>query len=382
MSPSAAPVPRPRWIALDALRGLAIAAMILVNNPGDWGHVYAPLLHARWHGCTFADLVFPAFLFVVGCAIVPSLGRASAGGTGPALRRVLRRSLWLVLLGLFLSAFPLVSFGKGESLFHPIANMRFPGVLQRIGVTYALGALSFLFLAPRARRIVLWAILLLYWPVLAFIPVDGSPPDLGSQTAHLAGWLDRAVFGDHIWVRGRYDPEGLLSTLPALGTVLLGIEAGTVMARASGPEKKSADLLKNGALLMAAGAFWGWFFPINKALWTSSYALWTGGVASSALGLLVHLVDVRGGARLVRPLSIYGVNALLVFVGSGILGRIVGRLITVTEASIPLKTWIHRQTFAALLDPYLASLAHAVVWVLGWFAVLWVLWRRGIVWKV
>lgn len=380
----------PRWLGLDALRGAAIAAMILVNNPGDWGHVYAPLQHAAWHGCTFTDLVFPTFLFVVGVAIVPALGGAlQRGRSARELRpRILRRALSLVLLGLFVQAFPLVTFADGRSLFAPLLEVRWPGVLQRIGVCYGLAALLFVGASVRVQRWTLLGCLLVYWPLLALCPTpDGGPPDLASQGDHLAGWLDRAVFGQHLYRArdgGVYDPEGLLSTIPALATTLLGVAAGRVLAGVGPLSAKVKALLLRGAAWTAAGAAFGWVFPINKALWTSSYALFTAGIAASGLGLLVHVCEERGQTAWTRPLVVYGRNALLVFVGSGILARTISRLVHVGGGpdAPSLQRWLYQHLLASWASPHAASLAWALLWVTGWYAVLAVLYRRNIVWKV
>lgn len=375
-----------RWVAVDALRGLTIAAMILVNNPGDWGHIHAPFEHAPWHGCTFTDLIFPSFLFVVGVAIVPALGRAQrdAGGSAGLWPRVLKRSAVLVLLGMFLSAFPLVTFVEGRALFAPLWHVRFPGVLQRIGVCYGIAALLFLYSRPRTQLYVLVGCLLLYWPLL-YWPSPAGPADLDVAGAQLGSWLDRTLFGQHIWVKGKYDPEGLLSTMPALGTTLLGVAAGSVLQGDRDGTAKLTTLLLRGALLMAGGALWSWVLPMNKALWTPSFVLWTGGISMTGLGLMLWAFELRGWTAVARPLQIYGRNALLVFVGSGILGRILGRLITVTAADgkeISLQRWCYQGTLAQWFEPSNASLAYALLWVSGWFVVLWLLWRRGFVWKV
>lgn len=380
-----------RWLGLDALRGLAIGSMILVNNPGAWGpqYQYAPLRHADWHGCTFTDLVFPTFLFCVGVAIVPALAKKLQRGAerGPIVSGIGKRVLSLVLLGMFLGAFPLITLAEGKDLLDPLLTVRFPGVLQRIGVCYGIAALLFLFTSLRTQRFVLLGCLLLYWPLLQWCPTpDGGMPDLDSKSDHLAGWLDRTVFGDHVWkqTRGLYDPEGLLSTIPAVATALFGVAAGRVLAEPGDHAAKVAALLRRGALLMAAGACWGWFFPINKALWTSSYAVWTAGIATTGLGLSVWAFEVRGFHRLAHPLQVYGVNALLVFVGSGVLGRIVGSLwqLTVDDKQVPVQGWLFREWLLPIGDPKIASLAFAMLWVLGWYAVLAVLFRRGIVWRV
>ena len=376
-----------RFVGLDALRGLAIATMILVNNPGDWGHVFAPLQHAKWHGCTFTDLVFPTFLFCAGVSIVPALTAALQRGRTPRelAWRIGKRCLLLVLLGLFVQSFPLMTSRADASLFEPLQKVRFPGVLQRIGVCYAVAALLFVFASERAQRRTLLACLVLYWPLLALCPTPGSPvPDLATEGNHLAGYLDRLVFGSHTWMGKVYDPEGLLSTIPAIATTLLGVLCGRVLQSPISRPDAVRELLLRGAGWMALGAVWGFVFPVNKALWTSSFSLLTAGIAATGLGLCVQLFEVRGKARLAEPLLIYGRNALLVFVGSAVLARTLGRLVHVDPGPPPVSAlrWFHSHAFVSWLEPHWASLAFALTWVLGWYAVLAVLYRRGIVWRV
>jgi predicted acyltransferase len=394
--PSAAPAASARWLGLDALRGVSIAAMILVNNPGRWGgkYQYDPLRHAEWHGCTFTDLVFPTFLFCAGVAIVPALGRKLESGAprGPLVRGIGKRVFALVMLGMLLSAFPLVSFAGGELSWGPLLGTRFPGVLQRIGVCYGLAALLFLFTTACTQRLVLLACLFGHWLLITLVPVPGvGMPNLDEPMGTLQGFIDRAVFGSHIWVKGKYDPEGLLSTIPALATTLFGVIAGRVLrdsddaAGGGRAGAKVATLLRLGALWMLAGAVWSWFLPLNKPLWTSSYAVWTAGIAATGLGLCVWAFEVRGWQRWAHPLRVYGTNALLVFVGSGLLARVVGSMWQVDSAgkSVSAKEWFFANWLLAPIgDPKLASLAFGLVWILGWYAVLAGLYRRGIVWKV
>jgi predicted acyltransferase len=381
--------PRGRWLGLDALRGLTIAAMILVNNPGRWGAAwqYGPLRHADWHGCTFTDLVFPSFLFCAGVAIVPAFTKKLAHGAarGPLAAVVLRRVLLLVLLGLFLSAFPLVSFAADRhSIFDPILNVRFPGVLQRIGVCYGIAALLFLFTSTAVQRAVLAGCLLLYWPLITLWPVPGiGAPDLADHAATLHAFVDQAVFGSHVYKHWACDPEGLLSTIPALGTCLCGLEAGRVLARPGGTAAQLGRLGALGVAAMALGYGWSYLLPFNKPLWTSSYALWSAGIASVALGLL-HGLAAGPGRRLLGPLQVCGVNALLVFVGSGVLGRLIGSVITWQQDGKPvrLQAWLFDHLFASWAAPKPASLLFALCWIGGWYLVLRALYRRGIVWKV
>ena len=323
--------------------------MILVNNPGSWGveYQYAPLRHADWHGCTFTDLVFPTFLFCAGVAIVPALSRKLAAGVprGRLAASIGKRVLWLVLLGMFLSAFPLLSFAgewTWQDLFAPLLRMRFPGVLQRIGLCYGIAGLLFVFGSVALQRAVLVVALAAYWPLITLVPIPGvGAPDLDVPSLTLPGYVDRALFGDHIWVKGEYDPEGLLSTLPAVATCLIGVEAGRVLQRLGPLSDKIATLLRHGVLWMLVGTVAGWFLPINKALWTSSYATWTAGIAMAGLGLCVWLFEQLNWQRLAHPLRVYGTNALLVFVGSGIVGRVLGQLLTVTagDQRISVKAW-------------------------------------------
>ncbi|MFT4512368.1 MAG: putative acyltransferase [Planctomycetota bacterium] len=373
-----------RWIGLDALRGLAIAAMILVNNPGRWhsDYQYGPLRHAVWHGCTFTDLVFPTFLFCAGVAIVPAMSRKLGSNVS---RRIVRRVASLILLGMLLSAFPLITFAEDRELFAPLLKTRFPGVLQRIGVCYGAAALLFVHSSVRTQRVVLAACLLLYWPLITLVSVPGfGPPDISTPMGTMQGYVDRAVFGSHIYVKGQYDPEGLLSTIPALATCLFGVEVGRIMRRETDLSKKITSLLCFGVPLLAIGATWSIALPFNKYLWTSSYTVWTAGIATVALAVFVWAFEYRKWQRLAYPLHVYGTNALLVFVGSGMLARIVGRLIKfdVDGKSTSPANWFFETVLLPIGDPKLASLAFALLWILAWFLVLRVLYNKNLIWKV
>jgi predicted acyltransferase len=388
----AAPVARQvggRWLGLDALRGLSMLLMILVNNPGDWGaaYQYAPLRHAEWHGCTPTDLVFPTFLFCAGVAIVPALSKKLANGAarGPLLFGIGKRTLWLVLIGLSLPTFGLLTATDGKPFEERLAGLRFPGVLQRIGVCYGLAALLFVTTSERVQRRVLFGCLVGSALLMTCVAVPGVGwPDLAGPMTTLQGWLDRAVFGAHIYKQGPYDPEGLLSTIPALATALLGVHCGRVLQRHEQLGERIGALLRLGCLWMLAGAVWGWFLPINKPLWTPSYALWTGGIAAAGLGLCVWAFEQQGWQRWARPLQVYGQNALLVFVGSALLARVLSVWkVDLGGKQVDAKTWFFRECLLAPIgDPHLASLAFGVVWVLGWYAVLAWLYRRNIVWRV
>jgi predicted acyltransferase len=377
-----------RLVALDAFRGATIAAMILVNNPGSWAHVYAPLRHADWHGCTPTDLIFPFFLFIVGVAIPLAFApRLAAGASRPALAaRALRRGATLVLLGLGIAAYPFVTLTPVFGMHANLADLRVPGVLQRIGVCYVLAAWLALFTRGRTQALVLVACLLGYQALLLLVPVQGgSAGQLDAKAGNLAAWVDRAVFGErHLWKQSRtWDPEGLLGTIPALATCLFGVACGRVLLAAADARVKCARLAAAGAVWTLAGWTWGLWFPLNKSLWTSSYATFTAGLAAIALAALLYAVDVRGWRRPARPLVAYGVNAITVFVGSALLARTL-QLVRVRrgDGSVALSAWVHETLFAAWLPPKPASLAYALAWIAGWYAVLAAMARRGILWKV
>jgi predicted acyltransferase len=359
-----------RLLSVDVFRGLTMVAMILVNNPGDPGTTYWPLQHARWHGWTPTDLVFPFFLFIVGVAIVLALRRRVDAGAPlrPLHLKILRRSLILFGLGLFLAGFPFGLFGT-RSFAELLAVWRIPGVLQRIAVCYLVVSLLVLHCRVRTLKLVTVALLVGYWALMTLLPVPGQgAPDIDEPGGHLSAWLDRAVFGDHVWDQARvYDPEGLLSTLPALATTLFGVFAGLLLAARIEPLERMARLFVAGAALAVAGFVWGWFFPINKPIWTSSYAVFTAGLAFSTLALCYWWVDLRGRRTFTRFFVVYGVNAIAVYVGSGALAR---TLALVTIGGLPLKQQIYNALLASWLPPHLASLAYALAWVAGWFLVL------------
>jgi predicted acyltransferase len=367
-----------RLLSVDVFRGMTMVAMILVNNPGDPGTTYWPLQHARWHGWTPTDLVFPFFLFIVGVAIVLALKRRVDAGAPlrPLHLKILRRSLILFGLGLLLAGFPFGLLGS-RSFAELLAVWRIPGVLQRIAVCYLVVSLLVLHCRVRTLKLVTVALLVGYWALMTLVPVPGlGDPNIDDPGGHLSAWLDRTVFGDHVWEYAKvYDPEGLLSTLPALATTLFGVFAGLLLAARIEPLERVTRLFVAGAALAAAGFVWGWFFPINKPIWTSSYAVFTAGLAFSTLALCYWGVDLRGERTLTRFFVIYGVNAIAVYVGSGALAR---TLAVVDIGGVPLKQVIYQALFLSWLPPQVASLAYALTWVAGWFLVLAWMYRRKI----
>lgn len=378
-----APPSPPRLASLDAFRGLAVAGMILVNNPGSWSHVYGPLRHAAWHGATPTDLVFPFFLFAVGVSLSFSFAARTARGDSrrDLWTHVARRALIIYGLGLFLAAYP------GFDL----TTVRLVGVLARIAIVYLLVGTLVLFVARRAVFAVMAALLLVYWALMAWVPVPGFGAGDLSPEGNLAAHLDRLILGVHMWSGGGgvYDPEGLLSTLPAVATTLSGLLAGDFLrARrdaGDGGPGAALRLALTGAVLVPAGLVWDLWFPVNKPLWTSSYVLYTTGWALMVLASLYWLIDVRGWRAWAKPLVVYGMNAITVFVASGLLAitLVRWRVPAGTDgATTSLYNRIYEVGFASWAGPLNGSLAFAAATVLLWFAVLRVMYARGIFIKV
>jgi predicted acyltransferase len=371
-----------RLWSVDVFRGLTIVVMILVNNPGNHLTTYWPLEHADWHGWTPTDLVFPFFLFIVGVAIVLALKRRVDAGIDrrPLVVKIVKRSLILFALGLFLNGYPFGLFGP-RSFVEFLETWRIPGVLQRIAICYLVVSLLVLFCRVRTLKIMTVVFLVGYWALMTLVPVPGvGAPDLDDKGDHLAGWIDRAVFGDHVYRHAIvYDPEGILSTIPAFATTLFGVFAGLLLVAAYDPVEKVARLFVSGSVLVIFGFVWGWFFPINKPIWTSSYAVFTAGLAMCCLALCFWFVDIRGERRIAKIFVIYGVNAIALYVGSGILARTLSN-VRVGDAS--LKELIFGNLFASWLPPYPASLAYAITWIFGWFLVLAWMYRRRLLIKI
>ena len=362
----------PRLISLDVFRGLTMAGMVIVNNPGDWGNVYAPLLHADWHGWTPTDLIFPFFLFIVGVSI--TLSRKSASWTS-----IVRRAVIIFALGLFLAGYPRFN----------VERWRIPGVLQRIAISYLAAAALFRWTSTdRARQplivvAVAGGLALAYWIVMTSVPVPGGVAGDLSPEGNLGAWLDRTLLNGHLW-RPRWDPEGLLSTIPAISTTLLGTLAGLVLTSERPAERKAGWLAVGGIAGILIGYAWHLTFPINKNLWTSSYAIFTAGAASLLLAACYWVIDVKGWKRWTTPLVILGVNAITLFVASGLLVKTMN-LIRVSGpdgGDISISRWVYLHAFVPFADPKNASLMYALANLVVLFALLAWMYRRRIILKV
>jgi predicted acyltransferase len=379
MKPAQAPIQgSERLLSLDVFRGATIAAMLLVNNPGDWNAVYSQLDHAAWNGWTFTDLIFPFFLWIVGAAIPFSIGRRLENGEPrqKVLARIARRSAIIIALGLLLNGFPAYHF----------STMRLPGVLQRIGVCYFFAGLIYLNTRARGQAAAILALLAGYWLLMALAPVPGWGRGILNEHGNFSEYVDTLLLRGHTWRETKtYDPEGVVSTLPAVATVLFGILAGHLLRSPLAPAEKTAWLFVAGNFLLLAGAAMSCWLPINKKLWTSSYAVFMAGMAANVFAVCHWLADVKGWRAWCRPLAIYGMNAITVFVLTGLLGRISVLVPAGTADGHPivLKTWLFghlKSVFEAVAGPLATprncSLLYALIYVAMMYAVAWIMYRR------
>jgi predicted acyltransferase len=359
-----------RLDSLDVFRGLAIAAMILVSTPGTWSSVYTPLDHALWHGWTITDLVFPFLLFAMGAA-VPFALRRRRGTERRVGRHIVRRALILFALGLVLNAIE-------SSLPLQLATFRIPGVLQRIAIVFLAVAWLTEHAGLRVQIAAVTAALVGYWAALMFIPVPGYGAGMLTPEGNLASYIDRALLGSHLLNRFS-DPEGVMSTLPAIATAMCGVFAGDWLAERRQPHH-SAWLFAAGLIAMSAGLAWGRWFPINKNLWTSSFALFSAGLAAQALALFHWLVDVEGWRAWSRPLAAYGRNPLVAYFLSVGFDSILTRVTIGGNGS--LKGIVYRSAFVPWLRPCCgaeaASLGYAIGYVVLWGVILGEMYRRRI----
>lgn len=367
-----------RLISLDVFRGMTIAGMVLVNNPGTWSAIYAPLQHAEWHGITPTDFIFPFFLFIVGVAISLALGkRAEDGVNRQVYLKILRRAALIFLLGLLLAAFP----------FFELSTLRIPGVLQRIAVCYLIVSLIFLHTNWKQQTLIGVFLLLAYWLVMTVIPVPGCDvTSISDKACNLAAYLDRLILTEnHIWQQSKvFDPEGILSTVPALVTTLSGVLTGTWLKTARTDAEKVNGIFFFGIVLCALGWCWDFFFPFNKALWTSSYVVYTSGLALCFLGFCYWLIDIKGYRKWSKPFVIFGVNALALYVGSGLMAKCM-YLIKFTGSGgkpVSLQGWIFENIFRQIFSPVNASLFYAICFILVWLGIMWLLYRKNIFIKV
>ncbi len=351
-----------RLDSLDAFRGITIAGMILVNNPGSWSNVYIPLLHASWHGWTPTDLIFPFFLFIVGVSITFSLKKQlSVHDRKFVYIKIFRRTLILFGLGLFLNGFP----------YFNLETIRIPGVLQRIAIVYCVSSLIAMNTQLKTQAWITAGLLFLYWGIMKLIPVPGFGAGDLSVEGNLAAYVDNHLLHGHLW-REHWDPEGILSTIPAIATGLSGVLIGHLLNSNKDRKDITAWMFVIGWIAIIVGLFWGIFFPINKSLWTSSYVVFTSGAALQFLGFCYYLMDVKEMKRWANFGIIYGRNAITVFVLSGLVAKML-YLIKLPGAdgnTISLKGWIYNNAFLSIAEPINASLIFAIVNILFWLGIM------------
>lgn len=420
-----------RLISLDVLRGLTMILMTIVNNPGDWGNVYPPLLHAEWHGCTPTDLVFPTFLLIVGISIV--LATPVKTLNGPTLQRIVTRTLRIFCLGMFSGFFVrihlfglegnallaarlvvtaivvvalfseydrkwqfitaagifVVMIGLAFSGIEPFNTVRIPGVLQRIAVVYLIASLLYLKTGWRTQVVVGIALLLGYWGVMTLIPVPGVGEANLEKGTNLAAWLDNLLLPGHLWATSKtWDPEGILSTIPAIGTGIAGLLIGTLLkSEGFSKSEKVKYMLLCGAAGVLAGWLWNLAFPLNKALWTSSFVLYAAGWALLCLAILYYIIDLKGHSKWTIFFVIFGVNPMVVFFFTGMIFRLLNAVKVANPAGGSEKMdlvpyFYQHQLVPMFADPRNASLAQALLLVALWFVILWVLHRNKLVFKV
>lgn len=390
--PQSAPIPviKPlRLVSLDVFRGLTVAAMILVTNPGTYSAVYWPLLHAEWNGWTLTDMIFPSFLFIVGVAMTLSFkARAARGETRSRLAlHLLQRAATLIVIGLFLNAFP----------YFDLHTLRIPGVLQRIALCYLIGGLLYLALmrksgpdeprSTRKRAFLLTAVIVVlaagYWMTLRFVPVPGFGPDRLDTLGNLGAYIDRAVFTTrHMWAYGTtpglgvtFDPEGLFTTLPATANLLVGLLAGEVLRTRHSGTRKVAALALAGVVLFLAGMALNSLLPINKKIWTSSFLILSSGFSLMSFALCYWVVDLRRWRWWTAPAMVFGTNAILAFALTNMITPLMDAIHV--HGGLRLHDWGY-QLFLPWLSPVHASLAYALLLVGLNMAIVSVFYRRKI----
>lgn len=426
-----------RIISLDILRGFTIMMMVLVNNPGNWGNIFAPLEHANWHGCTPTDLVFPFFIFILGAAIPLSI--LSKVLNQQSFLKILTRSLRIISLGLFLGFYgkieildldgypllmskliitgivayallgnfkPKIKLSLVLTLFFififlafsgitAYSDVRLPGVLQRIGIVYFFTSLVYLKTEIKGQIIIVLLLLIGYWASMTLIPVPNFGPANLDKGTNLAAWIDNLLLKNHLWSFSKtWDPEGILSTIPAIANGIIGLLVGQLLNSSLTKKEKAIKMFGSGLALVIVGLIWNEFFPLNKSLWTSSFVLYTAGFATLFLAILYYIIDIKGYKNWTTPVLVWGVNPMIVFFLSGILPRVLSsikvpnpeyaiRNLNEIPEQIGLQDYLNRFCILPYFDdPKLASLIWALLNILFWSFVLWFFYKKKLFFKV
>ncbi|PWB26090.1 acyltransferase family protein [Flavobacterium sp. HTF] len=419
-----------RLISLDVFRGLTILLMTIVNNPGDWGHVFPPLLHAEWHGCTPTDLVFPFFIFIMGVAVPLAMPDKKYDDT--TFSKILIRSLRMLCLGIFFNYFGKIQFfglegiplliirllitiavgyalmgnfsSKLKNIFafsilfiylflaysgiEAYHDVRLPGVLQRIAVVYFVVSLLYLKTSQKTQIITGVVLLLGYWAVMTLIPVPGIGEANLEKGTNLASWLDSIILKDHMYSGTvTWDPEGILSTIPSIVNGIIGLLIGQLLQQKIAKTTIAKKMALAGIALIIGGLVWNIVFPINKSIWTSSYVLYTTGLATAALAILYYIIDIAEYKKGFKLFLIWGVNPMIVFFASQIIPQ---SLVMIqfenphkTGKQINLLSYLYEYGIAPFFsNPMMASFAGALVYVAIWTFILWIFYKNKLIFKV
>lgn len=418
-----------RLISLDVLRGITILLMVIVNNPGSWSHVYAPLLHSEWNGCTPTDLVFPFFIFILGMAIPLALSVTRCNKV--SCIKIVTRSLRIICLGLFLNFFNSIQIynQSGVSLviirlvmtvivgyalmgnysekwklyiaivlfsifmilafgFDSFSEIRLPGVLQRIGIVYFFASLAYLTTSFRTQILITVGFLLGYWAAMTLLPVPGFGDANLEVGTNFSGWIDQITLGNHVYKPTKtWDPEGLFSTIPAIAHALLGVLLGQLILESVSQAEKLKKTLLIGTALLLIGLAWSIIFPINKSIWTSSFVVYTSGIASLLFGILYYFIDIIKYRKFSTPLLIWGVNPMIVFFISGIAPRVLWMIEfqnpRIISEQVNLQEYLYQFGIAPFFsDPMLASLAGALTYAGIVFVLLFIFYKNKLIFKV
>jgi predicted acyltransferase len=419
-----------RLISLDVFRGFTILFMIIVNNPGNWSAIYQPLAHAEWNGCTPADLVFPFFIFIMGVAIPLAMPAKTCDST--TFNKIIIRSLRIFCLGLFLNFFSKIElfglegipllFGRlaitvavsyallgnfslkvktyltlsvfvillilAYSGIEAYQEVRIPGVLQRIGIVYFFVSLLYLKTTLKGQILTASLLLLVYWAVMALVPIPGIGAANFNMNTNLAAWLDNALLPGHLWVYTKtWDPEGILSTVPAIATGISGLLIGQFINRPLPKLEIIKKMIIVGIAIIVLGLLWNVFFPINKSLWTSSYVLYTSGLAILNFALLYYIIDVANYKKGFTLFLIWGINPMVVFFFSGIIPKVLRSIEfknpVTADKQINLQEYFYSSCIVPFFNnPKSASFTFALVNVMVWSFILWFFYRKKLIFKV
>jgi predicted acyltransferase len=363
-----------RLVSLDVFRGIAIAFMILLNNLGGDKN-YPILQHADWNGLTLADIFFPFFLFILGAAIPYSLGRKLEQNESKKrlLLRIVRRTVILFALGVFINGFP----------YFDLSTLRVMGVLQRIALCYLAASAIYLTLNRRKRIVITILLIVLYWILMTVVPGPGYGLGVLDKNGSLAAYIDRLLLHGHLYA-GTWDPEGFLSTIPALATTMLGLLTAEHLRSNRTPKEESAALFLFGVLLMAIGALWNLSFPINKNLWTSSFVVFTGGMAIIIFCLCHYIIDFKKQVWWAKPFIIFGLNSITAYVLTEIMNlTLIYANVTLSDGrSLSLKGLIYESSFASWVGPFNGSLFYGLTFLLFWLGIMTIFYKRRIFIKV